>query len=104
MSESQLQALLAEVQSNADLRSKLESAASLDAAEAIARDAGFAVSKAEWLAYQNQDTQELGDEQLEGVAGGFGKSPSPSIQMQGQGSITVSGEGSSLICTSPAAK
>jgi len=103
MSESQIQALLAEVQSNADLRSKLESAASLDAAEAIARDAGFAVSKAEWLAYQNQDIQELGDEQLEGVAGGFGKAASPSIKMEGESSITVSG-GVSLNCTSQAAK
>lgn len=104
MSESQIQALLAEVQSNADLRAKLESAASLDAAEAIARDAGFAVSKAEWLAYQNQDTQELGDEQLEGVAGGFfGKSASPSLKMEGDSQVTMTG-GSTLNCTSPAAK
>lgn len=70
MSESQLQALLAEIQSNTELRAKFEAATSLDAAEAVARDAGFDVSKAEWLAYQNQDVTELGDEQLEGVAGG----------------------------------
>jgi len=103
MSESQLQALLAEVQSNADLRSKLESAASLDAAEAIARDAGFDVSKAEWLAYQNQDTQELGDEQLEGVAGGSGKGSSPSMKFE-EGEFSFSGKSGSFNCGSSAAK
>jgi predicted ribosomally synthesized peptide with nif11-like leader len=37
---------------------------------ALAKEAGFEVSKADWLKYQAKHTLELSDEELEGVAGG----------------------------------
>jgi predicted ribosomally synthesized peptide with nif11-like leader len=42
----------------------------LDAAVALAKGAGFDVSKADWLKYQAKQTLELSDEELEGVTGG----------------------------------
>jgi predicted ribosomally synthesized peptide with nif11-like leader len=50
---------------------KLKGAADLDAALALAKEAGFDVSKADWLKYQAKQTIELSDEELEGVAGGL---------------------------------
>lgn len=38
--------------------------------EALAKDAGFDVSKADWLRHQAKQTLELSDEELEGVSGG----------------------------------
>jgi len=77
MSEEQLAALLAKLKDDAGLQEKLKGAADLDAVLAIAKDAGFDVSKAAWLRYQANQTLELSDEELEGVAGGsldpFGK-------------------------------
>ena len=71
MSEEQLKAFLEVVKADADLQEKLKGAADLDAAWAIAREAGFVVSKEEWLMYQaRRQTLELSDEDLEGVAGG----------------------------------
>ena len=70
MSEEQLSALLATLKEDAGLREKLQGAADLDAAVAMAKEAGFDVSKADWLSYQTKQTLELGDEELEGVAGG----------------------------------
>jgi len=70
MSEEQLSALLAKLKDDAGLREKLKGAGDLDAAVGIARDAGFDVSKADWLSYQANQTLELSDEELEGVAGG----------------------------------
>jgi predicted ribosomally synthesized peptide with nif11-like leader len=70
MSEEQLAALLAKLKDDAGLQEKLKGAADLDAALAIAKDAGFDVSKAAWLRYQATQTLELSDEELEGVAGG----------------------------------
>jgi len=37
---------------------------------ALANEAGFDVSKADWLRHQAKQTLELSDEELEGVAGG----------------------------------
>jgi lactobin A/cerein 7B family class IIb bacteriocin len=37
----------------------------------IAKNAGFDVSKADWLRYQANQTLELSDEELEGVSGGI---------------------------------
>ena len=71
MSEEQLTALLAKIKQDAGLKEKLKGAAGLDAAVAIAKEAGFDVSKADWLKYQAKQTLELSDEELEGVAGGF---------------------------------
>jgi predicted ribosomally synthesized peptide with nif11-like leader len=70
MSEEQLSALLAKLKDDVGLQEKLKGAADLDAAVALAKEAGFDVSKADWLKYQAQQTLELSDEELEGVAGG----------------------------------
>ena len=70
MSEEQLAALIAKLKDDEGLQAKLKDAADLDAILAIAKDAGFDVSKADWLRYQAKQTVELSDEELEGVAGG----------------------------------
>ena len=70
MSEEQVAALLAKLKDDAGLQEKLKGAADLDAAITLAKDAGFDVSKADWLKYQAKQTLELCDEELEGVAGG----------------------------------
>lgn len=70
MSESQLSALVARLSSDAELQEKIKGAAGLDAAVAIAKEAGFDVSKADCLKYQASQTLELSDEELEGVAAG----------------------------------
>jgi predicted ribosomally synthesized peptide with nif11-like leader len=69
MSEEQLSALLAKIKEDAGLQEKLKGAADLDAAAALAKEAGFDVSKADWLKYQAKQMLALGDEDLEGVAG-----------------------------------
>jgi predicted ribosomally synthesized peptide with nif11-like leader len=70
MSEEQLKALLAKRKEDVGLQEKLDGAADLDAAVAMAKEAGFDVSKADWLRHQAKQTLELNDEELEGVAGG----------------------------------
>ena len=70
MSEEQLAALLAKLKDDVGLQEKLKSAADLDAVLAIAKDAGFDISKAAWLRYQANQTLELSNEELEGIAGG----------------------------------
>jgi len=71
MSEEQLAALLAKLKDDVGLQEKLKSAADLDAILAVAKDAGFDISKAAWLRYQAKQTIELSDEELEGISGGF---------------------------------
>jgi predicted ribosomally synthesized peptide with nif11-like leader len=70
MSEQQLTALLAKIKDDAGLREKLQGAADLDAALALAKEAGFDVSKEAWLRYQASHTSEISDAELESVAGG----------------------------------
>jgi predicted ribosomally synthesized peptide with nif11-like leader len=70
MSEEQLSALLAKLKDDAGLQEQLNGAADLDALMAMAKEAGFDVSKADWLRHQAKQTLELNDEELEGVAGG----------------------------------
>jgi predicted ribosomally synthesized peptide with nif11-like leader len=70
MSEEQLSALLAKLKQDAGLQEKLKGAADLDSAVALAKEAGFEVSKADWLRFQAEQTLELSDDELEGVAGG----------------------------------
>ena len=72
MSEEQLSALLAKIKDEAGLQEKLKGAADLDAAVAIAKEAGFDVSKADWLRHQAKQTLTLSDKELESVAGGAG--------------------------------
>jgi predicted ribosomally synthesized peptide with nif11-like leader len=73
MSEEQLTALLAKLKDDAGLREKLKGAADLDAAVEIAKEAGFDVSKADWIKYQAKQTLELSDMELDSVAGGTDK-------------------------------
>ena len=70
MSEEQLAALIAKLKDDEGLQEKLKGASDLDAVLVIAKEAGFDVSKADWLRYQAKQTIELSDEELEGVAGG----------------------------------
>ena len=71
MSEEQLTALLAKLKDDVGLQEKLKGAADLDAAVALAKEAGFDVSKADWLKYQAGQTLELSDQELECLAGGY---------------------------------
>ena len=75
MSEEQLSALLAKLKEDMGLQEKLKGAGDLDAAVALAKEAGFDVSKADWLKYQAKQTLELSDEELEGVIGGTKEGP-----------------------------
>ena len=68
MSEEQFKAFLEKVQSDTSLQVKLKAAADANAVVSIAKEAGFSIS-AEDL---TQAQSELSDEELEGVAGGFG--------------------------------
>ena len=68
MSEEQLSALFAKLKDDAGLLEKLKGSADLDAAVAMAKEAGFDVSEADWLKYQ-QGMGELSDEELEFLGG-----------------------------------
>ena len=61
---------MARVKDDAGLREKFKGAVDLDAAAVIAKAAGFDVHCADQLKYQENHQLELGDEELEGVAGG----------------------------------
>ncbi len=71
MSAEQLSAFFEAVKADAGLEEKLKATGDLDAAVATAQEAGFDVSKADWLKAQAKQTLELSDEELEGVAGGI---------------------------------
>jgi predicted ribosomally synthesized peptide with nif11-like leader len=58
MSEEELTALLAKIKEDTEIQEKLKGAADLDAAIAIAKEAGFFVSKTDWLKYQANQTNE----------------------------------------------
>ena len=78
MSEEQLTALLANLKGDEGLQEKLKGATDLDAAVAMAQEAGFDVTKADWLKHQAKQTIQLSDEELEGVTGGtFYVPPAP---------------------------
>ncbi len=70
MSEEQLKAFLDALQGDTALQERLKAAADSDAVVALAREAGFALSEAETRKAQAQQTLELSEEELEGVAGG----------------------------------
>lgn len=70
MTEERFEALLAKLNEDAAFREKLQAAASLDAFLEMARDAGFDVSKADWLTFQNSRAAALDDAELEAVVGG----------------------------------
>ena len=70
MSDDQLSAFLAKLKEDEGLQEKLKGAADLDAAVAMAQEAGFDVSKADCLRHQAKQALELSDDELEDVAGG----------------------------------
>ena len=70
MSEEQLKAFLEKVKADTSLREKLKGAADADAALAIAKEAGFAIT-AEDIQSMQSATTELSDDELEGVAAGI---------------------------------
>ena len=72
MSEDQIQALINAVKSDSTLEERLRAAADLDAVVAIAKKAGFVITKEEVINAQAQHSaaEELTDEELDGVAGG----------------------------------
>ena len=65
MSEEQLKAFQEKLKGDTSLQEKLQAAADIDAALAIAKEAGFSIS-----ADDLKKAQELSKEELEGVAGG----------------------------------
>ena len=67
MSEEQLKAFLAKVKAYTSLQEKLKAVGDVDAALAISKEAGFSIS-----ADDLKKAQELSEEELEGVAGGYG--------------------------------
>ena len=97
MSEEQLSAFLAKLKEDAGLQEKLQGAADLDAAVDLAKEAGFDVSKADWLKYQAKQTLELSDEELEGVAGG--KATPAWILRSGEETIPLIGNGRYILMT-----
>ncbi len=70
MSAEQLSAFFEAVKADAGLQEKLKAAGDLDAAVAIALEAGFDVTKADWFKAQATQILEISDEELAGVAGG----------------------------------
>lgn len=70
MPEKELSALLAKLNEDIRLREKFSDAVDVDAAVAIAKEAGFNVSKADLLTAQTTQSLELSEAELEGVAGG----------------------------------
>jgi predicted ribosomally synthesized peptide with nif11-like leader len=69
MLKQKLVELLAKLKDDAVLREKFKDAADLDAAVALAKEAGFDVSKADWLKYLSNTLAELSDEELEKIPG-----------------------------------
>lgn len=72
MSEEQLTALLAKLNEDSELRAKFQTAAGIDAVLALAKEAGFDVSQADWLNHQAQKELQLDSSELEMIAGGAG--------------------------------
>ena len=68
MSEKQVKAFLEKVKGDTNLQEKLKAAADADAALAIAKEAGFAITTQDIQSMQS--STELSDDDLEGVAGG----------------------------------
>jgi predicted ribosomally synthesized peptide with nif11-like leader len=69
MSEHQLMALISRLREDAGLAARMRATDGLDDAVALAREAGFDVSKGDWIHLQAQYL-ELSEAELEGIAGG----------------------------------
>lgn len=77
MSQQDLQSLLSRIQIDSELRQKFLAAPSLDEAEVIAREAGFAICKEDWFQYLADQSLEVEDHDLEAIAGGVPDAVSP---------------------------
>ncbi len=73
MSEEELSSLFVKIKEDAGLMEKPKGVADLDAALAMAKEAGLDVSKADWLRNQANQITELSDESLDHVAGVYGQ-------------------------------
>ena len=69
MSEEQLKSFLEKVKTDTGLQEKLKSAADTNAALAIAKEAGFAITADDIQSMQSR--VKLSDDEVEGVAGGW---------------------------------
>lgn len=72
MSEDQLQQFLRVVAEDQMLQEKLKQASDFEAVIATAQEAGYDISQADLTRYQESRGAELGDQELEQVAGGAG--------------------------------
>ena len=92
MSEEQLAALLAKLKDDEGLQEKLKGAADLDAAVAIAKEAGFDVSKAEQLSDKpSKQIIEVTEDDLINISAGVGElNGERSIPRVNNGQITDS--------------
>ena len=70
MSEEQLKSFLDKIKTDTSLQGKLKGAADADAALAIAKEAGFAVTVEDIQSMKSAADLLLSDDELEGVAGG----------------------------------
>ena len=69
MSEEQLKAFLEKVKGDSSLQEKLKAASDADAALAIAKEAGFAITAEDIQSMQS--ATDLSDDDIEGLAGGL---------------------------------
>ena len=70
MSQENLNAFIAKVQSDSGLLEQMKNVSEADGAIAIARSAGFEITAGDLVRQQAKIASELSDEELEGVAGG----------------------------------
>ena len=71
MSEEQFKAFLEKVQGDTSLQDNLKAAADAEAIVVIAKEAGFSISVDDLTKAQSELSEELSEEELEGVAGGM---------------------------------
>ena len=82
MSVEQLKAFVEKVKSDTNLQEKVKAAASPEAAMEVAKAAGFSITLEDISSMQSgTEEEDLSDEELEGMAGGF-------IQRPGTGGFT----------------
>ena len=70
MSQENMIAFIAKVQSDSDLLAKMKAVTDADGAIAIAKSAGFEITAGDLIRQQARLASELSDEELENVAGG----------------------------------
>ena len=76
MSVEQLKAFVEKVKSDTSLQDKVKAAASPEAAIEVAKAAGFSITLEDISSMQSETEEEdLSDEELEGMAGGFTQRP-----------------------------